>query len=365
MLFALAGIWLFFFLMDSQFVSPRNITNLSIELSITAVLALGMLLVLLPGEIDLSVGSGVGLTGGIASVLIFFYSWPAWAAMLVSLATALILWFLMGRLITSHDVPSFIITLGGLLVFKGLFWLTINNQTVNVSQGGEQNLLSMLTTYSLPAIASYVLLAAVSLTLFVMMIRRRNRQQEFGFELEDFEGSFLRLFIIVQAFLLMTILLTQFRGVPISLVILGGVSVSVFVLTKHTAFGRYLYAIGGNREAAALSGVAVTRVVCWAYMILGGLVALTGFMQAAYQGSSTTTVGDLMELDAIAACVIGGTSLKGGRGTVGGVIVGALIMASLLNGMTLLAVSPENKLIARGAVLVLAVWVDVFFSRKD
>lgn len=364
MLIALAGICLFFSLMEPQFISPRNLTNLSIELSITAVLALGMLLVLLTGEIDLSVGSGVGLTGGIAAVLIFFYSWPAWAAMLASLVAALLIWSLMGRLITSHEVPSFIITLGGLLIFKGLFWLTINNQTVNVSRGGEQNIMSMLTTYSLPAAISYGLLAVTSISLFLLMLRRRKRQADFGFSIESFEKSYLKTFVTIQALILMTVLLAQFRGLPISLVILGAVAVVVFVITKHTAFGRHLYAIGGNKEAAILSGIPVTNVICWAYVILGGLVALTGFMQAAYQGSSTTTVGDLMELDAIAACVIGGTSLKGGRGTVGGVIVGALIMASLLNGMTLMAVSPEVKYIARGAILILAVWLDVYFSRK-
>ncbi len=365
MIIALAGIWILFSLMDPQFISPRNITNLSIELAITAVLALGMLLVLLPGEIDLSVGSGVGLTGGIASVLIFFYSWPAWAAMLASLVAAILLWYLMGRLITSHEVPSFIITLGGLLIFKGLFWMTIDNQTVNVSKGGEQNIMSMLTTFSVPGVYSYGILAAVAIGLFVLMIRRRRRQADFGFALESFETSYLKVFLIAQAVLLMTIMLVQFRGIPISLLILGLVAMFVYVLTKHTVFGRYLYAIGGNKEAAVLSGIPVTNVTCTAFVLLGSLVALTGFMQAAYQGSSTTTVGDLMELDAIAACVIGGTSLKGGRGSVGGVIVGALIMVSLLNGMTLLAVSPENKLVARGAVLVLAVWLDVYFARKN
>ena len=305
------------------------------------------------------------MTGGIASVLIFFYSWPAWAAMLASLVAAILLWYLMGRLITSHEVPSFIITLGGLLIFKGLFWMTIDNQTVNVSKGGEQNIMSMLTTFSVPGVYSYGILAAVAIGLFVLMIRRRRRQADFGFALESFETSYLKVFLIAQAVLLMTIMLVQFRGIPISLLILGLVAMFVYVLTKHTVFGRYLYAIGGNKEAAVLSGIPVTNVTCTAFVLLGSLVALTGFMQAAYQGSSTTTVGDLMELDAIAACVIGGTSLKGGRGSVGGVIVGALIMVSLLNGMTLLAVSPENKLVARGAVLVLAVWLDVYFARKN
>ncbi len=154
------------------------------------------------------------------------------------------------------------------------------------------------------------------------------------------------------------------RGLPLPLLILGAVAVLVLVITRYTPMGRYLYAIGGNEEAAVLSGVPIAMVITGAYLLLGLIVALTGLMQTAYGGYSTATIGKLMELDAIAACVIGGTSLKGGRGTVIGVLIGSLIMAVLLNGMTLLAVSPEIKFIARGAVLVLAVWMDVWIWRQ-
>src|SRR5206468_3067608 len=150
----------------------------------------------------------------------------------------------------------------------------------------------------------------------------------------------------------------QYHGVPLSAIILGAAALLIYVLTQHTPFGRYLYAIGGNEEAAIVSGIPVQKVVIIAFAIMGFLVALTGFMQTAFIGYSTTTVGEGLELDAVAACVIGGTSLRGGRGTVLGVLFGALIMASLINGMTLMAVSPEMKFIARGVVLALAVWMD-------
>jgi D-xylose transport system permease protein len=136
-------------------------------------------------------------------------------------------------------------------------------------------------------------------------------------------------------------------------------------MTQHTSFGRHLYAIGGNFEAAFVSGVPMKRTVIAAYSGMGAIVAITGFMQTAYAGSSTTTVGDLMELDAVAACVIGGVSLRGGRGTVLGVLLGALIIACLLNGMTLMSVPPERKFIARGVVLILAVWMDMRLSRRQ
>jgi D-xylose transport system permease protein len=162
---------------------------------------------------------------------------------------------------------------------------------------------------------------------------------------------------------LFIVVMDQYKGVPLAAVLLGAVALAVHVLLQQTRLGRYLYAVGGNEEAAVMAGVPVRRVVIGAFALMGVIVALAGFLQTAFAGATTTTTGQLMELDAIAACVIGGTSLKGGQGTVVGVLFGALIMAMLLNGMTLLAVSPEHKFIARGIVLALAVWMDVRLSQ--
>lgn len=359
MLLALLLIGGFFAVLSPTFLSARNLSILMIEVAITATLALGMLLVILPGHIDLSVGSGVGLVGGIASVLVFWMAWPAGAALAVGLAVAIVLWHLIGRLIVQQNVPAFIITLGGLLAFKGLHWLVIDNGTVPVSRGGTNNLYSLLTTYYLPPAAGHAGLALVLLLLAWSKLAARRRRGALGLAVETSELGVMKLFFSGQLLLLFVLLCNQYRGIPLPAVILGLVATSVHVLTRHTRFGRYLYAIGGNEEAAFVSGVPIARVVIGAYTILGVLVALTGFMQTAYTGASTTTVGGLMELDAVAACVIGGTSLRGGRGTVLGVLFGALVMATLLNGMTLMAVSPEIKFIARGMVLVLAVWMDV------
>ena len=181
--------------------------------------------------------------------------------------------------------------------------------------------------------------------------------------MDEPEVAVLKLFVAAQLVFLFVLITNQFRGVPLPALILGGVAFAVWLLTQHTPWGRYLYAIGGNEEAALISGIPIARVTIGAFTLMGGIVALTGLMQTAYGGASTTTVGDLMELDAVAACVIGGTSLKGGRGSVPGVLFGALIMACLINGMTLLAVKPEAKFIARGLVLVLAVWMDMRMAR--
>jgi D-xylose transport system permease protein len=270
----------------------------------------------------------------------------------------------MGTLIVKQRIPSFIITLGGLLIFKGLFWLIIQNSTIPVSRGDEDNLYSVLTTYYLPRNAGLGLALAISLILGSLQRSARAARREHNLPVAS-AGIDLAKWLATTAGLLgVAMICNQFRGIPLSLLILGATAFTVYFLTRHTPFGRYLYAIGGNEEASVLSGIAVDRVIIWAFVLMGVTVALTGFMMTAYSGSSTTTVGDLMELDAIAACVIGGTALKGGRGTVWGVLFGALIMTALLNGMTLLAVSPELKFIARGVVLALAVWMDVKLTKR-
>ncbi|MEK7389538.1 MAG: ATPase [Elusimicrobiota bacterium] len=345
--------------LSSDFLGARNLSMLAIELSTTAILALGMFMVILPGHIDLSAGSGVGLVGAATAVLITIYGWPAWAAMAVSLVLAVLIWRTMGSLIVTQRMPSFIITLGGLLVFKGLFWLIIRSATVPVSSGGRMNLLARLTTTYLPPAAGWALAAAACAGLFGLWFRRARARRAGA----DVEEGFLKTVISAQLVILFVLTMNHFRGVPVPALLLAISAAFVVIVTERTAFGRRLYAIGGNEEAALLAGINVKGTIISAYALMGGAVALTGFMQTAYTGAATTTVGDLMELDAVAACVIGGTSLKGGRGDARGVLFGALIMATLLNGMTLLAVSPEIKYIARGLVLSLAVWLDARLSR--
>ncbi len=341
------------------FLGPRNLTQLIVEFSIIGTLALGMFMILLTGQIDLSVGSGVGLIGGIAAVLVFQHDWPAAVALSTALLAAMVLWMSMGALIVRQRIPSFIITLGGLLIFKGLFWLVIQNSTVPVVRGDRTNLYSLLTTYYLSDYMGLALALAIGVLLGIIAWRSRAGRQRHGLPTRP-PGAELALWAGVSAASIgLVVICNQFRGVPLTLLVLAGTAALVYFLTGHTPFGRYLYAIGGNEEAAVLSGIPVNRVLVGAYVLMGVAVALTGFMTTAYSGAATTTVGDLMELDAIAACVIGGTALKGGRGTVGGVIFGALVMTALLNGMTLLAVAPETRFIARGAVLTLAVWMDV------
>jgi D-xylose transport system permease protein len=287
---------------------------------------------------------------------------PAPYALLAAMLFAVLVWGAMGAIIVSERIPAFIITLSGLLVFKGLHWLVIKSQTVPIVAGGGTNLYSLLTTYYLPPVTGYVFAISVIALLVFMRVRAWRARRSYGVTTDDGIVLFLKLLIMAEMIFLAVLVTNQYRGVPLAALILGAVAFCMHVLTMHTPFGRYLYAIGGNEEAAQVSGVPIRLTVIGAYALMGLIVALAGFMQTAYSGASTTTVGSLMELDAIAACVIGGTSLRGGRGTVLGVLFGSLIMASLLNGLTLMAVSPEIKYITRGIVLALAVWLDVRMS---
>jgi D-xylose transport system permease protein len=362
---ALLGICAFFGMAEPKFLDSRNLSLLLTELSITATLAMGMLLIILPGHIDLSVGSGLALLSGIATVLTTKSGLPAPVGLLIGFLAGLLIWWGKGLLIVKERIPAFIVTLGGLLVFRGLFWLVIQNQTVPVVAGGQTNLYSLISTWYLPAWAGYTLAACVIVLLILAALFTRRQRRASGLEVEAFELAFLRVFVAAQAILLLVVITGQFRGLPLPALIFAAVAFAVYVLTQHMPFGRHLYAIGGNAEAALVSGVPVQQVVIKAFVFMGGIVAITGFMLTSYTGNSTTDLGEWMELDAVAACVIGGVSLRGGRGTVLGVLAGALIMATLLNGMTLMSVSPEFKLIVRGTVLLAAVWMDMRLGRAS
>lgn len=359
----LAVIWVTFSLLDPGFLSPRNLSNLMIEVSVTATLAAGVLLVLLPGHTDLSVGMGAGLTGGIAAVLVNQHGWGAAPAMAAAAVVAVTLYAGLGVFIMRYRIQAFIVTLAAMLVFRGLFWQITGSQTVPVTSAGGENLLSMLTTWRLPAGPGLAVAALVSLGLAALTWRTRSRRQAAGLPVESGEMAFLRVFTAAQGIFLTVLVCNQAQGLPLCFLVLCAVAGAVHVLIAHTPAGRYLYAIGGNEEAAVLSGIPVPRTVILAFILLGLVVAITGFIATAYTGASTTTTGDLMELDAIAACVIGGTSLKGGRGSVAGALFGALIMASLLNGLTYFSVGPETKFIIRGLVLGFAVWLDARLGR--
>jgi D-xylose transport system permease protein len=265
----------------------------------------------------------------------------------------------MGMCVAYQRMPAFMVTLGGLLAFKGLHWKAIANATVPVSPGGQSNALAALTTAYIPLSVAWVVAGSAFALLMVYSFVRGGRGTK-GREL-----WLLKWVTSGQLVAIALIVCGRYRGVPLAALLLIVVAIVVYVVTEKTTLGRYLYAIGGNEQAARLSGIQVERVTVAAFVCMGAITALSGLLQTSYAGSSTTTIGQLMELDAVAACVIGGASLKGGRGSAFGVLFGALIMAVLLNGMTLMAVAPEHKLIARGLILAFAVWIDLRLTRPS
>ena len=258
---ALVAVAVFFAVREPAFLGARNLTQLLIEFAMVGTLALGMFLIILTGNIDLSVGSGVGLIGGVAAVLITGQGWPAGGALVAGLAAAVALWTLMGALIVKQHIPSFIITLGGLLIFKGLFWLVIESATVPVSRGDEDNAYSLLTTYYLPGAAGLGLALAASLLVWIFSLRARAARRAAGLPDTPWRESAADPATVTVLLFVVTLVCNRFRGVPLALVILGAVTALVYFLTRHTPFGRYLYAIGGNEEAARLSGIRVDRVL--------------------------------------------------------------------------------------------------------
>src|SRR5689334_9566598 len=223
LLIALVLIGAFFYTRDARFLSARNLAQLGIELSATAVLSLGMLLVILPGHIDLSVGSGVGLIGGVAAVLVSNHDWHAPPALLITTVLSLLIYTGMGWIIMKERVPAFIITLGGLLVFKGVHWLVIQNETVAVAPGNQENLYSRLTTFYLPNVLSVALAAAAIAALGFAMLRGHRQRAARGFG-SDGELVFLRWFLASQVIGLFVLVMSQYKGLPLAALILGVVA---------------------------------------------------------------------------------------------------------------------------------------------
>ncbi len=365
MVFALVVIWLFFhWSTDGIFLSPRNFSNLFKQTAVTGVLAVGMLFVIVAGQIDLSVGAVVGLAGCVAAMTQEWGLVPSLAsATLIGVAIGAV----QGTLVAYANIPAFIVTLGGLLAWRGVTLDLSDGATIPVRLPVFRLLGVGLAT---PAFGYAV--AAIAIVAIVWLTLKRNRaRQRHGLSVPGLGATAARIALpslLVVAFILMMNWQgddpTRQVGVPLPVIVLLVVAIIGAFLTRNTTFGRYLYAIGGNPDAARLSGISLRKHILAAFCLLGGLVGVASILHTGRVGSASPDAGTLMELDAIAACVIGGTSLMGGRGTVFGALLGALIMASLDNGMSLESVENSTQYIIKGAVLVAAVGFDMLGRRK-
>jgi len=360
-LIGLVAIWLTFYLANERFLSAVNLTNLMLQISAMGTLSAGIVLVLLLGEIDLSVGAVSGLAAAVMAVLNVKYDWPAVPSLLAGLLTGAAIGLFQGLWITRFRVPSFVVTLAGLLGWQGaLLYVLGGTGTVNINDG----LITGLTgTFFEPSIAWAVALLVITLILVTVALERRRRT-EAGLTLTPLRSTALRVILISGAVLGVTTLFVQDRGLPLATLIFAGVVVTLELVLLGTRFGRHVFAVGGNAEASRRSGIRVERIRI-AVFALGSTLAAAGGILAASRllaVNQSSGSGDVL-LNAIAAAVIGGTSLFGGRGSAWSAILGALVIGSISNGMDLLALSSSVKFMVTGAVLLVAASIDALSRR--
>ncbi|MBA2733023.1 MAG: sugar ABC transporter permease [Acidobacteria bacterium] len=368
MLFALAAIWAYFhYGTGGIFLTPRNMSILLQQMAVTGVLAVGMLMVIVAGQIDLSVGSVVGLTGGVVAMLLVWQEWGLIPALLAAILLGVAIGALHGALIAYMNIPAFIVTLGGLLAWRGVIKGISEGSTVRVNIPAFK---AIGGNYVGPFIGNII--AAVAVAFIVWMTLRRNRARvRHGQPAASLLSTVVRIALsgaVVVGFIMVMnayeLAPGVYAGLPISVLIFLAVALLGAFLTQNTTFGRYLFAIGGNPDAARLSGISIRKHILMVFCVMGALTGVAAIIFTSRVGSGAPDAGVLLELDAIAACVIGGTSLMGGRGTIFGACLGALIMASLDNGMGLLGVQDYKKDIIKGAILVAAVGLDMLGRKR-
>jgi D-xylose transport system permease protein len=356
---ALVLIWLFFHWQTGGiFLQPRNLSNLMVQMSVTGILAVGMLMVIVSGNIDLSVGSVVGFAGAIASILLLDYGLAP--AIVAAIAVSLAIGALHGFLTAYFNIPAFIVTLGGLLAWRGATKGVTKAETIGIA---DPNFKAIGQSYISPEIGWILAFVAILAVLF-LAFRRARSQKEYGLGAANYGAQAIKSIMPVGAIIVFIFMMNSYAGIPIPVLILLAVALLGTFITNSTTFGRYLYAIGGNADAARLSGINTRLSVLKVFALLGALVGTAALVNAARLGSATVDAGVLKELDAIAACVIGGASLMGGRGTIFGACLGALIMASLDNGMQLLGVRDFIQELVKGTILVAAVGLDMIGKKS-
>ncbi|MEA9389586.1 xylose ABC transporter permease XylH [Acerihabitans sp. TG2] len=358
---AIVVIMLFFtFATDGSYISARNISNLLRQTAITGILAVGMVFVIISAEIDLSVGSMMGLLGGAAAIFDVWLGWPLPLTIVVTLLLGLVCGAWNGWWVAYRKVPSFIVTLAGMLAFRGILIGATNGTTVAPTSAA----MSQIGQSYLPGSAGFGV-GLVTLLLFTAwQWRQRGHRQRLGLAVPSRSGDITRQAFIAIVVLGAIYLLNDYRGVPTPVLVLVALMLGGLFVASRTAFGRRVYAIGGNIDAARLSGVNVERTKMAVFALNGLMVAVAGLILSSRLGAGSPSAGNMAELDAIAACVIGGTSLAGGVGSVVGAVMGAFIMASLDNGMSMLDVPTFWQYIVKGAILLLAVWMDVATKKR-
>jgi D-xylose transport system permease protein len=377
MIIALLSIWVILnFMTDGIFFTARNMYNLAVQSSVVGIMATGMVLVIVCRHIDLSVGSILGFTGMVIAYLqveVFplgaYWNWPL--TILIGLVLGGLIGLWQGWWISYRGIPSFVATLAGLLMFRGAAYMVADGRTVAPMDKTYQ-ILGGGIDGSIGATWSWILagVAIAWMVINVIMVRRSCRK--YGFRSKPLAIQLLFLAIGIGLVCGFVMVMNSYykprteisRGIPVPVLIMIFVVVGMNLLARVTRFGRYVFAIGGNPEAAELSGIAVKKITTLVFMVMGLLCGVAAVITTARLNAGANSMGSLAELNVIAAAVIGGTSLAGGQGTITGAILGAVIMQSLDSGMVLLGISSAMRQVVIGAVLILAVWFDVVYNKN-
>ncbi|CAH0122786.1 Xylose transport system permease protein XylH [Paenibacillus sp. CECT 9249] len=360
---------LFQILSGGILLKPLNITNLILQNSYILVLAIGMVLVIITGHIDLSVGSVAAFVGAVSAILMVDMQVPFAAAVVISLIIGALIGAWQGFWVAYVRIPSFIVTLAGMLLFRGLTMIVLKGQSIAPFPNGFRN----ISTGFIPDwfgggtlhLLSVVTGAVLSAVFIAIEWRKRLNQRKYLFDVLPAGLFVAKLVAMVAIINVFTYVLASYEGIP-NILILLFILVAVYsFVTNKTVMGRHVYALGGNEKAAKLSGVKTKRVTFWVFVNMGALAALSGLIFAARLNAATPKAGVNFELDAIAACFIGGASATGGVGTVIGAIVGGLVMGVMNNGMSLVGLGIDWQQGIKGLVLLLAVAFDIYNKNKS
>ena len=359
---ALGLIWLIFYLQEPRFLSSVNLSNLVLQTTAVGLVSIGIVLVLLLGEIDLSVGAVSGLCAAIVAVLNVKHGWSPYLAIAAGVLAGTAIGLFQGSVFTRFAVPSFVVTLAGLLAWPGAMLEVLGETgTVNIN---DPKILGLTNTFYSDTVGWILALVAIG-AYATMALRGRQKRVSEGLSAPQLGLVVLRIGLVAVAVLVAVWVLNDDRGVPLAALILVGFCLLFFYLTTRTTFGRHIFAVGGNAEAARRAGIHVTRVRVIVFMIASTMAAIGGIMAASrlLAVNQSSGAGDFLLL-AIAGPVIAGTSLFGGRGSVWHALLGALVITSISNGMDLLALQSSVKFMVTGAVLLAAVVIDAIARRQ-
>ncbi len=369
MLIALVVIMVFFqFVTGGILFKAVNLTNLVLQNSFIVIMALGMLLVIVAGHIDLSVGSIVGFIGAVAAIMTVNWGMNFLVVIGLCLLVGALIGAVQGYFVAYHKIPSFIVTLAGMLVLRGLTLSVLGGRNVGPFPKDFQ----LMSTGFVPKFAdmgsihstSIVLTVLIALFLVAMAFRRRKLNQSHGVEVEPYGFFLFQNLLIAAAILFLGYQLSSYKGLPnVLIVMLVLIALYTFVTTR-TTIGRRIYALGGNEKATRLSGINTERLSFYTFVNMGVLAALAGMIVAARLNSATPKAGAGFELDVIAACFIGGASASGGVGKITGAVIGAFIMGVMNNGMSIMGLGIDYQQMVKGAVLLAAVFFDVYNKSK-